>query len=252
MTPYYEDDAVTLFHGNSLEIVASLTDLAVDCIVTDPPYGETSLEWDRWPVGWPSAVTHLARSMWVFGSARMFDTYRDDLLRDWRMSQDVIWSKGRGVGSVTDRFYRTHEHARHYYQGPWSEVYYESPREAVYGTRRGSTARRQATDVSWHGKRNAVDWTDDGTRMVKTVLEVPGLHGHGGHPTEKPVGILDPLIRYSCPPGGLVLDLFAGSGSTLDAARATGRRAFGIEAREDYCEAIARRLSQGDLFGGAA
>jgi site-specific DNA-methyltransferase (adenine-specific) len=53
---------------------------------------------------------------------------------------------------------------------------------------------------------------------------------------------LDPLIRYACPPSGLVLDPFAGSGSTLDAARQAGRRAIGIEAHEPYAEAAARRL----------
>ena len=67
------------------------------------------------------------------------------------------------------------------------------------------------------------------------------------HPTEKPVGILDPLITYACPLGGLVVDPFAGSGSTLDAARCSGRRAVGIEADERYIELAARRLSQATL-----
>ncbi len=73
-----------------------------------------------------------------------------------------------------------------------------------------------------------------------------------GHPTEKPTGILEPLIAYGCPIGGTVLDLFAGSGSTLDAARLIGRRAVGIEMREDYCEIAAKRLAQDTLFGGVS
>ncbi|MHA6764765.1 DNA methyltransferase [Streptacidiphilus sp. PAMC 29251] len=56
------------------------------------------------------------------------------------------------------------------------------------------------------------------------------------------------MITYACPPGGLVLDLFAGSGSTLDAARQTGRRAVGIERHEPYIEAAAKRLQQSVLF----
>lgn len=247
MKPYYADESVTLYLGDMREVLPSLA-LDVDCVVTDPPYGETSLEWDRWPEGWPSLIP--GTSMWCFGSARMFDTYRDDLLATWRMSQDVIWSKGRGIGSVTDRFYRTHEHVRHYYRGAWGDVHHETPRQAVYGTKVGVTVPRVATAKTWHGTRNATTWTDDGTRMVKTVIDVAGLHQHGGHPTQKPVGILDPLIRYACPPGGLVLDPFAGSGSTAEAARACGRRAVLIEGHEPYAEAIARRLAQGDLFGG--
>lgn len=69
------------------------------------------------------------------------------------------------------------------------------------------------------------------------------MHSRSIHPTEKPLGILAPLIAYACPADGLVVDPFAGSGSTLDAARQSGRRAIGIEAREEYCEAAARRLS---------
>ena len=86
------------------------------------------------------------------------------------------------------------------------------------------------------------------------VIRVNGLTRGGGlrktlnHPTPKPVSLMEVLLEY-CPPG-VIADPFAGSGSTLLAARAQGRRAIGVEVEERYCELIALRLAQGDLFGG--
>jgi len=75
--------------------------------------------------------------------------------------------------------------------------------------------------------------------------------GPGKHPCEKPQAMLRHMIEASSRPGDLVLDPFAGSGSTLDAARQAGRTAVGIEQDEGWCEYIARRLSQDVLDLGA-
>jgi len=85
-------------------------------------------------------------------------------------------------------------------------------------------------------------------------MYAPSMHGSATNETEKPVSVLEDLIAYAVPPGGLVLDIFAGSGSTGRAARAIGRRAVLIEKRESQCEATAKRLAQGilDLTGGVA
>lgn len=246
--PYYADDLVTLYHGDCREV-----DLPhVELIVTDPPYGETSLEWDRWPDHWPNIAARLASSMWCFGSMRMFIDRRDDFTEKWKLSQDVVWRKPRGTSFTTDRFVRVHEYALHWYRGPWAEAHGDVPRVKYAGPPKNVPTRKGVYD-GHHGARGESLYHDDGTRLMQSVLNVGTTRGNGNHPTEKPTGILEPLIEYACPPAGTVLDLFAGSGSTLVAARNLGRRAIGVEVDERYCEVIAKRLAQGALdFGGGA
>ena len=241
MNPYYSDGAVTLYLGDMREALPGL-EVTADLVVTDPPYGETSLAWDRWPDGWPDVAAAVTRSLWCFGSARMFWDHRADFT-SWKLSQDLIWEKPTGLGVATDRFRRVHEHAWHFYQGPWQDICHQTPRTPHYGHKAGTT-RNRAQGKAWHGERGPSTWEDDGTRITRSVLRVANMRGRGIHPTEKPLGILDPLIRYACPPDGLIVDPFAGSGSTLDAARQAGRRAIGIEAIEAYAEKAARRLEQ--------
>lgn len=82
---------------------------------------------------------------------------------------------------------------------------------------------------------------------MRSVITVRSCHGRAVHPTQKPLGIIAPLIQYSVPSSGLVLDPFMGSGSSLLAALELRRRAIGIEIEEKYCEIAANRLSQGVL-----
>jgi site-specific DNA-methyltransferase (adenine-specific) len=247
MNPFYVDEAVTLYHGDCREIVPALN-LTVDAIVADPPYGETSLAWDRWPDDWPTAISGAAKSMWCFGSMRMFLDRRDQFVF-WKLSQDVVWEKPNGTGVAVDRFRRVHEIATFWYRGPWDEAFHQTPRDGgAVGTSRAWLRRPSAERAGVRTvERTSVVYVDDGSRLARSVLWVDNMHGRADHPTEKPVGILDPLIRYACPPGGTVLDPFAGSGSTAEAARLTGRKAILVEADERYCELIARRMSQGVL-----
>ncbi|WP_086732881.1 DNA-methyltransferase [Streptomyces glaucescens] len=240
MTPYWEDAeaGLALYLGDMREVLPALG-LQADCVVTDPPYAETSLEWDRWPDGWPTLAATAASSMWCFGSMRMFLDRRDEFT-GWKLSQDVVWEKNAGTGFAADRFRRVHEHALHWYRGDWRATHHDVPRQASRDRNKGTVTRAAISHTGAVGRKA---WTDDGTRLMPSVIYGQNMKGRAIHPTEKPIGILTPLIRYACPLGGLVLDPFAGSGSTLDAARQSGRRAIGIEAREEYCEAIARRLS---------
>jgi site-specific DNA-methyltransferase (adenine-specific) len=240
---YYEDAHVTLYHGDFREIMPRLPEC--DAIITDPPYGETSLEWDVWPKGWPALMLAHTRQLWCFGSMRMFWHWRDDFA-DWKLAQDIIWEKHNGSGSAADRFRRVHELALQFYSGDWAAIY-KNPVTTPDATKR--TLRRKSRPTHW-GDIGAQAYAseDGGPRMMRSVIPVRSCHGHAVNETQKPEGIVRPLLEYSVPAGGLVIDPFAGSGTILAVARQQGKRAIGIELREAQCAEIARRLSQGDLF----
>jgi site-specific DNA-methyltransferase (adenine-specific) len=239
--PYFAAAGVTLYLGDMRDLVPHLQ-VRVDAVIADPPYGETRLAWDTWPAGWPEVAALASSSLWCFGSLRALLAHVGDFA-GWTLSHDIVWEKHNGSGFAADRFRKVHENVSHWYRGAWSAIHHEVPRVAHDGPYRGT--RRAARAGSAHlGENNGHNrpWLDDGMRLMRSVLRVRSMHGQAIHPTEKPVGLLDPLIRYACPPGGVVLDPFAGSGSAAVAAIAAGRRAVLIERDERYCEAIALRL----------
>ena len=214
--PYFEDDYVTLYHGDCLEVTEWIK---ADVLVTDPPYG----------ISWESKITSyrknspkiqsvidpianddntqardLALSLWgerpaiVFGSWRM---PRPELTR-----HRLIWhKKGQNPGPANLPFMTQDE-----------EIY-------ILGQGFLSTSPPMRSVIETNENR---------------AVEV----GKIGHPTPKPVGLMELLIGR-CPPG-VIADPFAGSGATLLAARNLGRKAIGVELEAKYCELIAKRLSQ--------
>lgn len=218
--PYYQDDNVTLWHGDCLEVDGWL---AGDVLVTDPPYG-----------------------------------------RDWRSGSGMTNSDGRGHGSVGhvgiagDKDTVARDRALEAWGGRPAVVFgdllvapplhsvqvliYAKPIDAgIKGARAGF--RRDAEAIYLVGP-----WTAGvgGTSSVLTtsglVAGPRGIATRAGHPHAKPLDVLEALIARC--PDGVIADPFAGSGSTLAAARNLGRRAVGVELEERYCELIARRLSQ--------
>lgn len=223
-TPYYQDDSVTLYHGDCLEIDAWLE---ADVLVTDPPYGISYQSGHRTltPKAERIAGDHTpeardtALEAWSGRPAIVFGTWRVPAPSGER--QRIVWWKRKSgfMGDVSIPWGTTHE-----------EIYVlGSPWKIPDGVRR--TQSVIATDAGMGG-------TD-------------GVVARHGHPTAKPVGLMEQLI-LRCPPG-VVSDPFAGSGSTLVAARNVGRRAIGVELDERYCEIAARRLAQDVLdFGEGA
>jgi site-specific DNA-methyltransferase (adenine-specific) len=243
MIPYFADDLVTLYLGDMREVLPALN-VTADLICADPPYGETSLAWDRWPDGWVEVAAGASRSMWCFGSLRMYLEHSAEFkAAKWKLSQDIIWEKHNGSGFARDRFRRVHEQPTHWYRGPWADICHEVPRAAAVFNAKGRTKSLSDVKVPHTGEIGPHAYADDGTRLARSVLRVPQVR-RGISRTEKPVPLLSLMITYACPAGGLLIDPFAGSGSSLMAARMTGRRAIGIEASAAQCEAAATWLSQ--------
>lgn len=240
-SPYYDADGITLYCGDALSIAPLLNHC--DAIVTDPPYNETSLEWDVWPAGWPSVMAPITRQMWCFGSLRMFWDYRDEFCR-WNLAQEVVWEKHNGSGIHSDRFRRVHELAIHFYQGEWGTLYKQPPIVAVDEDRKRNKLIRGRKPAHWGGVEMGKGYDYNGKRLQRSVISVTSCHGYAVNETQKPEGIIEPLLNYCVPAGGIVLDPFAGSGTVLSVARTQGKLAIGIEKRESQCEEITKRLSQ--------
>ena len=204
-----------------------------DLILADPPYGDTSLAWDRRVEGWLAlarAALAPTGSMWVFGSLRSFmataDRFADAGLR---LAQEIVWEKQNGTSFHADRFKRVHELAVQFYRAetPWRDIY-NDPQTTPDATAR--TVRRKQRPPHT-GQIDAGHYVsqDGGPRLMRSVIYLRNCHGRAIHPTEKPSALLEILIRTSCPEGGLVGDWFAGSGSGGEACRLSGRRYIGCE-----------------------
>ena len=244
--PYYSDDHVTLFCGDMREILPTLGEF--DAAVCDPPYGETSLAWDRWPDGWPAMVAEHTARLWCFGTLGMFMDHAAEFA-GWKRPRSIVWEKHNGSGFDTTFFRGVHELGGYFYRGPWADAHELVPRTARTGPAKAVLNRPPTPHT---GAIGSAAYVDDGTRLMRSVIAVASMHGRAIHPTEKPVPLLAPLIEYAVRPGGTVLDVFAGSCSTGLAARQLGRRAVLVEADEAMCEKAAARLSVPDLFSGGA
>jgi site-specific DNA-methyltransferase (adenine-specific) len=242
--------SVRVITGDCREVMAA--EGPFDLIVADPPYGDTSLDWDRRVFGWPQVALSRLKptgSMWIFGSMRFL--LHLGTPPGFRFAQDIVWEKHNGSGFHADRFKRVHEHAVQFYRADaaWAGVFNEVQ------TTPDATARtlRRKKRPAHTGNIDAAHYTseDGGPRIMRSVIEMRSMHGRAIHPTEKPAPLLEILIRSSCPAGGLVGDFFAGSGSAGEAAALCGRKYVGCEIDPEMAEAARSRLA-GNLFVGAA
>lgn len=225
MKPYYEHAGITLYHGDSRDVLPTITG-PVDLLLTDPPYGieyKSSHRTVRTDVSAAIAnddslvvvrdVLELAESLLANNRHAYWFASLDETLSEAcacapkgiEVRRTLVWDKQNwGMGDL--------------------ECDYGQQCEAIiHGTKgkRVLNPPRPASLLSY-SRESGATWF---------------------HPTPKPVELMKFLILKSTQPGELVLDPFAGGGASLVAAKALGRRAIGVEFEEKYCELIAERLN---------
>ena len=214
-TPYYSDDHVTLWHGDCIELADLWT--CADVLVTDPPYG---IDWAP-AIGGYKGKGSQSPGPRVAGDATT--AIRDTMLMAWGPRPRIVFGSWRAPRpEAVD--HRLIWHKQGQAPGPANAAFMLQDEE-IYVS--GQGFRRSSPPL-----RSVIT-----TREARSV-EVARI----GHPTPKPVELMT-LLLDRCPPG-TIADPFAGSGSTLVAAKALGRKAIGVELEERYCEIAARRLSQ--------
>lgn len=254
MRLYYEAPGVRLYLGDCREALSVLGGQRFSLALADPPYQQTSCTWDRWPDGWLQVMLGLRAvngSLWCWGTLKMFMQRAQEFVGSgWGLPrQDTIWEKHNGSKPTADTFLRVHEQSAQFVPDGvmWRDIYRDpqkvpSPPEARH--KRGRVVHRQ-TQPSHTGAFEPSTYVDTGMRLQRSVWRARSMHRQGkGNATPKPLEVLEPIIRYSCPPGGWVLVPFVGGGAEVEAALRNGRNVVGFETDEREMENAVRRLSQ--------
>jgi len=233
MSLYYEDEFVTLYHGDCREGLPGMPDKSVGAVITDPPYSNHTHENTR--ANSAAAKRHGNR---VISGTLGFDSISLEDLN--RVMQELGRITSSWIIATLD-----YKHAfrldaeppaglRMLRVGVWVKP---NPMPQISGDRPApgweAIAFLHRGDVrpAWNGGGRAGVWN------VRSEQKV-------GHPTAKPLSMIRDWVELFTKPGDTVLDPYAGSGTTLRAAADTGRRAIGYEIDERYCEIAAKRLSQ--------
>ena len=230
-------DRVQLIRGEAFAELAKLPAGSVDMVLTDPPYGTTNAAWDKRP-DWSALFSQLWRVLKNNGALLMFSQMpvAADICAQQRKNfrYQWVWEKTQPAGFLNAHKMpmRTHEVILVFYRA--LPTYNAMPIASQRGNPR--IAKIAETKTALYGKKKAtIICGSDGSLFPRDVVRFSRpANTDRIHPTQKPVDLLAMLIGQYTKPGELVLDPFAGSGSTLKAAQLTGRRAIGIELDPDY------------------
>lgn len=243
----------TLFNDDFLAQSGRLADHSVDLVVADPPYclgkdyGNDSdlmnpddfLEWSK---AWITAVAPKIKdtgSIYIFTTWRFSPEIFSFAKTRLTMVNEIIWDrKVPSMGGTTRRFSSVHDTIGFFAKS--KNYFFDLDAVRIPYDQETKKARTRSIFV---GKK----WLEMGYNP-KDVWSVSRLHRlhheRENHPTQKPLEIIERMVKSSCPEMGVVLDPFAGSGTTIEACLKHNRQCVAFEINPDYCSLIRERIGR--------
>lgn len=235
---------INLMQGDCLERMKEIPDGSVDAIICDPPYGTTACKWDS-VIPFESMWEQLKRiikpngAIVLFGAEPFSSLLRCSNIKDFKY--DWVWEKSKATGFLNSKKQplRAHEIISVFYSKPPTYT-----PQMTEGVAYNKGIRKKQTEGDVYGSFDQVEVKSDGLRFPRSVQYFKTAESEGGfHKTQKPVALMEYLIKTYTNEGEAVLDFAFGSGSTGVACVKTNRNFIGIELDQGYFDIAKQRIN---------
>ena len=246
-------DRFELLHGDCMERLRGLPDGSVDMVLTDPPYGTTACKWDAvipFAPMWEQLKRLTKKNGAVVMTASQPFTSALVMSNVKMFKYELIWKKQQGTSPGIAKYRPMPAHENVVVFGDGKTTYNPEMRQGFAPWKRVETGKKLENEHGY-GYKNSEGFIKEGgtERYPLSHIDIVQEKGRGQqvHPTQKPVALMEYLIRTYTNEGQTVLDFTMGSGTTGVACMNTGRNFIGIELDPDYFDIAASRIAEAYL-----
>ena len=243
---------IKLLQGDCLEVMKGIPDGSIDAIITDPPYGTTACKWDSvidFDLMWEqlNRIIKPNGAIVLFGSEPFSSALRMSNIKDYKY--DWVWEKNLPSGMAFAKYQpmRVYENIIVFCES--KTTYNKQLTKTIITDRKVTEGKKNGSGSNggMHFSMNQninTQKTKVNPRNILKIKCVSNAGGHKQHPTQKPVALMEYLIKTYTNEGETVLDFTMGSGSTLVACQNTNRNGIGIEMDEAYFKIAGQRIKE--------
>ena len=245
---------IDLIEGDCLEVMQTIESQSIDAIITDPPYGTTACKWDS-VIPFEPMWEQLNRiikpngAIVLFGSEPFSSALRMSNIKNYKY--DWIWLKNRPSGHLNAKKQpmRANENILVFYKNQciYNPIMTERIHKEIKRLSKKSVLTSSSNNYNKYLGKTA-NREDNKMKYPNNIIDIKTVFNRSkekvAHPTQKPVGLMEYLIKTYTNKNEMVLDFTMGSGSTMVACQNTNRNGIGIEKDKKYFEIAKKRIEE--------